>query len=416
VQQRQTAYQLMNTSHRDFAPRIGIAYSPDSKTVIRTGWGVFYNQDIGNAYFDLARNIAGRVTLTATNGTPNLFFNNVVPGGAGAIANVPSPFTYCMAPDHHTTYVMQFLFNVQRQVTPDLALEAGYLGGLSRHLQGFQNVDQGIPGPGTANSRLPYPGFSNIQYVQDGGTGDYNSLSVKVTRWFQQGFSVIGSYTWAKSIDTTSGLRTQGFDTLYPQNSYCLACERGLSSFDTRHRIVASVVYELPVGRDKLLNITNPVVNAIVGGWQLGGTLTLQSGMPGTLTIGGVDNANTAEGGYDRPNATGISPYLPNPTPSRYWNLAAYVEAPSGQFGNVGRNTIIGPGIFNLDADLHKQFRMPYSEHHTLEFRFEVFNALNHPNWGMPNLNVIAKGQAFGTVTGTATAMRQIQLGMKYLF
>jgi hypothetical protein len=140
-----------------------------------------------------------------------------------------------------------------------------------------------------------------------------------------------------------------------------------------------------------------------------------------------VDNASTAAGGYDRPNAVGVSPYLDNPTPSRYWNLDSFVEAPPGQFGNVGRNAIQGPGIIGFDAEVHKQFKMPYKEGHTLQFRLEAFNADNHPNWGMPNLNVLSgaarpglPGTAahanFGVVTGTAGAMRQIQLGLKYLF
>src|SRR5437762_777295 len=110
--------------------------------------------------------------------------------------------------------------------------------------------------------------------------------------------------------------------------------------------------------------------------------------MPANLTIGGVDNASTAAGGYDRPNATGISPYLDDPHPYRYWNLDAFVEAPPGQFGNVGRNAIIGPGIIGLNAYLHKVFRI--REHHTLQFRLEAFNARNHPNWGMPSLNILS--------------------------
>src|ERR1035438_4648590 len=273
----------MNTSYRDFAPRIGIAYSPNAKTAVRLGWGVFYNQEIGNAYFDLARNIAGRVTLTSNTGTPSLFYGNAIPGGSGATANVPSPFAYAMAPDHRTSYAMQYLLNVQHQLGANWALEVGYLGGASRHLQGFQDVNQAIPGTvGNVSSRLPWSGFSNIQYVQDGSNGSYNSLAVKATRRFSQGFSVIASYTWAKSIDTTSGIRNQGFDTLYPQNSYCLSCERALSAFDTRHRVVTSVLYELPVGRGKLLPITNPVADNLFGGWQLGGVVTLQSGMPGS--------------------------------------------------------------------------------------------------------------------------------------
>jgi hypothetical protein len=214
---------------------------------------------------------------------------------------------------------------------------------------------------------------------------------------------------------------------LYPQNSYCLACERGLSAFDTRQRIVTSVLYDLPVGKGKSLNIANPIANTIIGGWQMGGIVTLQSGMPGNLTIGGVDNASTAAGGYDRPNAAGISPYLADSTAPRYWNLDAFSEAPPGQFGNAGRNAIQGPGIIGFDAEVHKQFRMPYKEGHALQFRFEAFNVLNHPNWGMPTLNILsgaarpglpstAAHQNFGVVTGTAGSMRQIQLGLKYSF
>jgi hypothetical protein len=420
--------QLLHTSYKDFAPRVGIAYSPNGKTVIRTGWGMFYNQEIGNAYFDMARNIAGRVTYTSNPGEATYNWSNAVPPSGGAIANIKSPYAYAMAPSHRTTYSMQYLFNVQRQLSDTLALEAGYLGGLSRHLQGFQDLNQGIPGTGsTLASRTPFPTFSNIQMVHDGGLGNYNSLSFKITRRFSQGLSVTSSYTWAKSIDTTSGIRNQGADTLYPQNSYCLSCERGLSAFDTRHRIVTSILYDLPVGRGKRLGITNSVLNTIAGGWQAGGIVTLQRGMPGTLGIGGVDNASTGAGGYDRPMATGISPYLDNHTPSRYFSLDAYTEAPAGSYGNVGRNTIIGPGVIGFDAEVHKQFRMPYKEGHTLQFRFEAFNVMNHPNWGMPSLNILSGAvqagkastiahQNFGVVTSTQGAMRQIQLGLKYSF
>ncbi len=419
--------QLLKTSHRDFAPRVGIAYSPDSKTVVRVGWGIFYNQEIGNAWFDLARNIGGRVTLQSTSGTPSIFWSNAVPAG-GTYANVPSPYAYAMNPDHRTSYSMQQLLNVQRQLTPNWALEVGYLGGSSRHLYGFQDANQGIPGTvGSVTSRRPYKGFSNIQWVQDGGNGNYNSLSIKATRRFSEGISVISSYTWAKSIDTTSGIRVQGSDTLYPQNSYCLRCERGPSSFDTKHRFVTSVLYDLPVGKGKRLGIGNPVANTLFGGWNVGGILTLQSGMPGNLSIGGVDNASTGSGGYDRPSSTGVSPYLDNPTPSRYWSLDAFFEAPPGTFGYEGRNSIRGPGIIQFDFEVHKQFNMPYKEGHSLQFRFEAFNVLNHPNWGMPNLNILAGAarpgvpntaahQNFGVVTSTSSSMRQIQFGLKYMF
>jgi hypothetical protein len=431
---------LMDTQYKNFAPRVSIAYSPDSKLVFRAGYGIFYSQDIGNAVFDMARNIAGRVTQTSgqnggTVGVPNLFYNTAVPGGNGAVAQIPPPYAYVDALDHKTSYSMQYLFNVQRQVAGNWLIEAGYLGAMSHHLFGFQDANQAIPfgylGTGTTtpvSSRLPFANYGVIQLVQDGGNGDYNSLSLKATRRFSQGVSIISSYTYSKSIDDTSGIRTQGYDTLFPQNSDCIACERGLSSFDVRHRIVTSVLYELPFGKGKRFDIANPVLNAIAGGWESGGILTLQTGVPGTLSIGGVDNAATSDGGYDRPVAiTGASPYASNQTPSRWLNPAAFTEAAPGFFGDVGRNTIEGPGIVNFDAEIHKQFHMPYKENHVLQVRFEAFNAINHPNWGMPNLNILSGAafpgqpgtdahQGFGVISGTSTSMRQMQLGMKYTF
>lgn len=430
---------LMNTQYRNFAPRIAVSYSPDSKLVVRSGFGVFYNQDIGNAVFDMARNIAGRVTQTSgqnggTVGVPNLFYSNAVPGGSGAVAQIPPPYAYVDALSHKTSYTMQYLLNVQRQIAGSWVIEAGYLGTVSHHLYGFQDANQAIPfgyiGSGTTSpvsTRLPYLNYGVIQLVADGGNANYNSLSIKANRRFSQGVSVIGSYTYAKSIDDTSGIRVQGFDTLFPQNSDCIRCERALSSFDVRHRMVTSILYELPIGKGLRWNIGNPVLNAVAGGWQLGGIVTLQSGIPGTLSIGGVDNASTSDGGYDRPVSTGISPYLSNATPSRWLNPAAFVEAAPGFFGNVGRNTIEGPGIANLDAEVHKQFKMPYNEHHSVQFRLEAFNSTNHPNWGMPNLNILSGAafssqpgtnahQGFGVVSGTQTSMRQVQLGLKYTF
>lgn len=396
--------------------------------MIRSGFGIFYSQDIGNAVFDMARNIAGRVTQTSgqnggTVGVPNLFYNNSVPGGNGAIAQIKPTFAYANAYNHFTPYSMQYLLNIQREVAHDWVVEAGYLGAVRHDLYGFQDANQAIPygyiGNGAVtpvSARLRYLNYGVIQLVQDGGNAGYNALSIKATRRFSQGVSVIGSYTWSKSIDDTSGIRTQGFDTLYPQNSDCIACERGRSSFDVRHRVVASVLYDLPIGKGRKWNISNRLLNGVIGGWEAGGILTLQSGVPGSLTIGGVDNASTSDGGYDRPNSTGISPYLNNPTPSRWLNPAAFAEAPPGFFGNVGRDTIQGPRIANLDAEVHKQFKMPFNENHLLQFRLEAFNSTNHPNWGMPNLNVIASHQAFGTISSTQTSMRQVQLGLKYSF
>jgi hypothetical protein len=422
---------LLETKYKNFAPRLGIAYSLDNKTVIRTGFGVFYNQDIGNAmYFDLARNIAARVTLNWGNpGTPTLRWDNAIPGGNGTIAQVPPPYAYVAAYDHATSYTMQYLLNVQRQIGLNWVVETGYLGSVSHHLYGFQNVNQAVPGPASGfGSRVPFPNFGVIQLVADGSNANYNSGSVKVTRRFSQGMSLTTSYTWSKSIDNTSGIRNQAFDTLFPQDNRCLRCDRALSSFDTRNRLVLGGVYELPAGKGKLLNIQNSAANTLFGGWDLSANLTIQSGVPQTLTLGGLDNAGTGNQGTDRPNYTGASNgYAANRTPSRWYDPAAFEVPTAGTFGNVGRNTMTTPHFQSIDLALHKRFQLPYNEEHVIQFRLEAFNVFNHPSWGAPSGNIRlgapfagaqsnAARQGFGVINSTAIPMRQLQLALKYSF
>jgi hypothetical protein len=430
--------QLMGTRHNDFAPRFGIAYSLNSKTVIRAGFGKFYSQDNGNSpYFDLARNLAVRNSPVATTATGPFTYANAFPSTSGATVSVGAPYSYSDNPAHHTAYTLQYMLNIQRQFGESWSVEAGYLGSVSHHMAGFWNQNQGVPSPvGTSASHLPFGDFTFIQTVEDMGNAEYNSLAVKITRRFSGGLSLTSAYTYSKSIDDTSGIRVQGYDTLFPQNSACIRCERGLSSFDTRNRLVVSPLYELPVGKGKLLNINNSFANAIIGGWQVGGIMTIQSGIPQTITIGSVDNSNT-QTGYDRPNyVSGTSVNASNQAPGGWYNRTAFIEAPFGSFGNVSRDTAIAPGVFTINAELHKNFRMPYNEHHQLQFRAEAFNLLNHPNWGQPNGNILAGSvipgapagtarSSFGTISGLAgqlngfpatIPMRQLQLGLKYTF
>ncbi len=422
--------QLLKTRYNDFAPRVGIAWSPDSKTVVRMAMGEFFVQDNGNSmYFDPARNIGVRLTLTAITGQPSLNYGNAVtpPGANGVPTAFPPPYGYVAAYSHRTSYTEQYLLNIQRQLSDNWAIEVGYLGSESHHLYGFQNANMGIPGTvGTTISRLPFADFGVIQLVRDGVNAEYNALSFKITKRFSQGMSVISNFTWSKSIDDSSGIRVQGYDSLFPQNSYCIECERGLSAFNVPLRWVTSVLYELPVGKGKRLNVNNGFANAIIGGWQTGGNMTVQGGVPNSLTIGGVDNSETDEA-YDRPNTTGQPAYPPNRTTARWYNPAAFVEAPPGQFGNVGRNTLIAPGTFGIDAELHKNWIMPYNEHHQVQFRLEAFNVLNHPNWGQPNPNILAgaaiagapAGSAhsgFGVISTITGTMRQLQVALKYTF
>ena len=184
---------------------------------------------------------------------------------------------------------------------------------------------------------------------------------------------------------------------------------------------------DLPVGKGKSLNITNGFANAIVGGWQTGGTMTVQGGVPISLTIGGVDNSVSKAAMIDR---TQLECPLTLRTKLIGWfNRAAFVEAPLGSFGNAGRDDVNSPPVFGFDAELHKSWTMPYSEHHRLQLRAEAFNVLNHPNWGEPNANILAGAAIPGAPAGTPHAgfgvisgllqgatMRQLQVAMKYTF
>ena len=404
---------LVSRDNNDFAPRIGVTYSPNAKWVIRTGAGMFYSQDTGNPRFDLARNLSGRVRFQPDTSFPNLTWDNGLASLAGSVANVFQPYTFANLYTRRTPYSMMYLLNVQRELPLNTLLEIGYLGSQSRKLEHMRAVNEAIPGAtGTVVDRSPYPNFGRIQLVDNGGRGNYNSLGMKLTKRFSAGLTYLLSYTYAKSIDETSGIRVNGGDTLFPQNSYCMRCERGLSSFDVRHRLVTSVLYDIPIGKGRAKDIQNGFADAIVGGWQVGSIITWQGGFPMTIFTG-QDQSNTG-GGNDRPNATGLDPNdIANRGPGGWLNRNAYAIQTFGTFGNVGRNTAISPGIFSWDFSTHKDFRMPW-EGHTLQFRWEAFNFPNHPNWGSPNTSRNSGG--FGTITGTRTNMRNMQFALKYIF
>src|SRR5947209_7097137 len=197
---------LMETDKTNFAPRVGIASSPTTQWVVRTGFGLFYNQEIGNAVFDMARNIAGRIRNNSAVGTPTIFWDNATPGSAGgsAKAQIPPPYAFVDAYSHRTPYVMEYLMNVQRQLGQNMVVEVGYLGSVGRHLYGFQNANTPVPGTtGTALSRTPFSNYGVIQLVHDGGVSNYNAGSIKLTKRYSGGLSFITSYTYAKSIDDT---------------------------------------------------------------------------------------------------------------------------------------------------------------------------------------------------------------------
>ena len=404
---------LVQTDYTNFAPRLGITWNPTKRLVIRTGAGIFYSQDTGNPRFDMARNLAGRTRFESIGNTLYTIGNSFA-GLAGAKASVPTPYSFANEYHRQTPRTYMYLLNVQYELPASSLIEFGYEGNQLKHLEQLIAVNEALPGPQSIPiaQRSPFPEFGRIQLVDNGGYGNYNALSAKLTKRYSHGLTSLLGYTWSKTMDTGSAIRTHDGDTLFPQNSYCRNCDYGLSSYHTAHRFVSSTLYDIPVGKGRAVNIENKILNGVIGGWQTGGILAVQTGFPITVSIGGLDQSKTG-GGFDRPNATGISPYVDQTSTNRFYNLAAFQVQPEGTFGNVGRNTLIGPGIFSFDASLHKDFS--FTERQRLEFRWELFNALNHPNWGNPNTNVNNRN-TFGTITGTRTNMRQMQFALKYVF
>ena len=305
----------------------------------------------------MARITAARVDTQAS--TTNLVtWANAAPGGGTAA--VPPTLTWAAAYDHATPRTWQYLFNVERQLARNWSVELGYLGSQSRHLYGFQTLNQARPGPlNSISSRVPYPTFGVISYVSDSLKGHYNAFSIKATRRYGGGLGLNTSYTLAKSIDNSSGTRTQGYDTLFPQDSRCLECETGPSSFDVRHRWVMGAVYDLPFGKGKPVNIDNAVLDGIFGGWQLSTNITI----PERRSADALRRQGAI--GHQRPGER-PSELLGRgrrrcrrPSATRWYDPASFVLAPEGTFGTVARNSIATPHLQTIDAGAGEEFPAP---------------------------------------------------------
>jgi hypothetical protein len=407
---------LIADDKKNFAPRVGWAWNPNPKWSLRSGAGVFYMQDTGNPRFDMARNAAGRRQDTADPLLLGQTWNAPFAGSGTNPCGVQPPLV-CIS-NHYvlgniyertTPYMFQYLFNVQRELGKSSALEIGYLGSRSKRLERMFDRNEPFPGPGSTQDRRPYPEFTRIQEIGNVAEAKYNSLAVKWTRRLDNGFSALVGYTLSKSTDNGSGIRVLNGDALFPQNSNCFDCEFGLSVFDVRHRLVSSLLYELPFGDGKPL-AQDGLGAALLGGWQISTIISKSGGFPRDPNTG-TDNANT--GSTNRPNlVAGQDPNSGDHTISRWFNTSAFVAQNNFTYGNAPRNIVIGPGIFNFDASIIRNFRLGGTR--SVQFRLETFNLFNQPVWNDPNMNVT--NVLYGTINSTRKPMREVQVGMKFVF
>jgi hypothetical protein len=397
----------------NFAPRVGIAWAVSPKTVVRSGGGIYYVRDIGNAVFDTVRNAPFTIRRDepAESFRPNLSFEQ-------PFARTGAP-TFILANqwDEPSTYIAQWSLGAQRELGDNLSVEATYFGSAGVHLRRLMSYNNPEPSQ-LANSNLarPFPKFGSIQVMSAPGHSSYHALYLKLQRRFSRGFTFLSSFSWGKSIDNGSGIRTTDGDSLTPSNNYDLRLERGLSAFDFRRRLTTSWLWELPFGNGKRWMNHAGVADAVLGGWQFGGILTLQDGFPFTVTCGPGNIQNG--GGVCYPDATGIDWRLPRSerTRTRYFNTDAFVDRNPAvgpfRYGTVARNSLIGPGFISLDASANKRFNL--TSHTHVELRVEAFNLPNLPIWSQPGSQL--RTPTFGVINSTRLDSRQIQFGLKLVF
>jgi hypothetical protein len=395
----------------DFGPRLGVAWMATPKTVVRAGGGIYYVRDIGNAVFDTVRNAPFTIRRDEPAETfrPNLSYEQ-------PFARTGAP-TFILAAqwDEPSSYVGQWSLGVQRELGDSMSLDVTYFGSVGVHLRRLMSYNNPEPSQ-QANSNLarPFPQFGSIQVMSAPGHSNYHALYVKVQRRFSQGLSFLSSFSYGKSIDNGSGVRTTDGDSLTPSNNYDLGLETGLSAFDFRRRWTTSWLWDLPVGKDRRFLNRGGVLDAIAGGWQIGGIVTLQDGFPFTVLCGGGTIQNG--GGVCYPDPTGEEWQLDDPTRTRWFNTNAFVDRnPAGgpfRYGTVARNSLIGPGIVSVDASANKRFALPGGTY--AELRIEVFNVGNHPIWNQPGNTL--RTPTFGVINSTRMDSRQVQIGMKFVF
>ena len=392
--------------HRDlnnFGPRLGISWNPRPSLVVRAAYGLYYDYTPQNNMIANYTTSAG----VATNPVPSLgaspyfvgaqdFQMNAWNGSASGPVFTPTVFSqsiFVTDPNLRTPYIQSWNLNIQREVSRTLAAEIGYVGSKGTRLTRLYDANQNR----ATGSTSSYPEWAAVDVFSGSANSTYHALQATVRLQQFHGFSGFSTYTWSKSLDGASdGINFNFANAAFPQDSTNLAAEKGPSTFDTRHRWTAAINYVVPEAHH--------LPHGIAAGWQANSIITVQSGRPiNVITDAGGINFNYVQ----RPDLVpGVNPILAHWTPSTgYLNPAAFAYPavtpadPNGFFGNLGRDQIYGPGFWNLDFSLTKNF--PVRERLNLQFRAEFFNVFNHPNFALPS-NVVSPGSATaGEITQT---------------
>ncbi len=397
---------LVEPDRNNWAPRIGIAWSPIKQTVIRAGYGLNYNL---GAYQQFVQQLAFQPPFytTQTNVLSNtlpLTLQAGFPTQVGVLTN-----NFGVDKDYRMGYAQSWNLDVQRGLPKNMTLNIGYVGTKGTRLD-TQRAPNRCVVSASCPTGLRIPGVQAFIWQSSESASLLHSGSVRLRKRMQHGIAVGGSYTYAKSIDNASNIG--GGQNVVAQNDLDLAAERGLSSFDQRHRFNMDYTIELPWGTNKKFLNQPGKAKYVFGDWTLSGNLAMNAGTPFTpRVIGSFGDVARGLNGTLRANYLGGPIHIDDPSISKWFNTGAYGIPATGTFGNAGRNSIIGPGSIVMDMSVNKTFQIKDMKAFT--FRATASNLLNHANY--TSIDTTVNSPSFGRVLAVG-AMRRIQLNMGFRF
>ncbi|MBI4445698.1 MAG: TonB-dependent receptor [Acidobacteria bacterium] len=436
-----------NPSLGNFGPRVGIAWDMfgNGKTSLRGGFGVFNEQLLQNVSQYSPAAPPKAVVFSKISPPPR--FPDEVTGGFVTLAN--AALALSAAPNYdemsRNPYVMQYNLNIQQQISSNTALTASYAGARGVHLTCNRDINTPLPQVlpdgrkfTPAGSQPRNPNLGSLNLFSTSCPSWYNALQVNLNRRFSQGLQFQAAYTFSRTLDHSSSMivvesgESQGF-----QDADCRVCEKGLAFFHQAQVLKTNFTYDLPIGSGKRFGSSlGGFAEKLLGGWQINSILSLLSGAPLEISTGSLDRARklTAGSTKNRPDlrpgfsnnpTEGVTAGCAGVTAGRklqskdlWYDPCAFQLQPAGFFGNLGRNTVIGPGLATVDFGLAKMIRL--REGTDLQFKAEAFNLFNRVNFAKPNSAVFISTSGVpsataGRITDTAPA-RQVQLGLKLTF
>ena len=420
-----------NPSLKNFAPRFGFAWDVrgTAKTSVRGGFGMFYSQYMPRNY--------GHYGFNPPETTISLGVNPGFPPNIANLGALAGSFSLVTAYDITTTpYMLQYNLNVQHEILANTLVSVGYVGSGGRKLLGAYDYNQPRPTTVSADGRpvrpagtsRPNPNFANMQFTSPIHNSNYNSLTASVERRFAGGSHISANWNWSHSLDTNSSeFNGDGFNSAgETRDINNRAADYGNSTFDIRHVGTVNYAYQLPFGAGKRIGSGwNGIKQTLLGGWDTTGIARFSSGPPFQV-YNGFDRSHDLRTGANRADRVDLRPgFSNNPVtgdPNQWFNPNAFALQPDGTYGNLGRNTLRGPGLTSVDLGLTKNTKL--TERVNAQFRFEAFNIINRANFAVPPIQALAMfldassaiNPLAGKIASTTTSARQLQFAVRLEF